>query len=281
MNVCEAFATMLSASGFPGGEVSVDASLFRSVGARANLSFGLITVGDLVVQVHIHGTTPHRDSGPEPEDAPRGMNPRVRSEPAALLHGGGPDEPEPDGPGEKEGSPKVVERHLFDVCSTFRFSPDFVFEEERVVINNIPIHFLRTGDARQLPIYLDRTDYPLRNETFRLRDGELYMSGSFYGSCQPPKAWHELCIEDDRFNRFMESGCRRCYKGGGYVVGIFAVDPGANLPLEKDNAFFSEGFGSIHLVCVARSGRGLPYRIRSYFYVATDHPRHLDQEENR
>ena len=280
MNVREAFAKMLSVSGLPEGVVSVDASLFRSVGARTNLSFGLITAKDFVVQVHFHGTTPHRDSGPEPEDARRGMNPKVRSEPAALLHGGGPDEPEPGSPGEKEGSPKVVERHLFDVCSTFRFSPDFVFEEREVIINKIPIHFLRTDDDGQLPIYLNRIDHPLRNETFRLRDGELYMSGRFYKRCKP-SAWRELCIEDDRFDRFMESGCRRCYKGNGYVVGIFAVDPGANLPLEKDNAFFSEGFGPIHLVCVARSGRGLPYTIRSYFYVATDHPRHLDQEANR
>lgn len=281
MNVREAFATMLSASGFSGGEVSVDASLFRSVGARTNLSFGLITVRDLVVQVHIHRTTPHRDSGPEPEDARRGMNPRVTSEPAALLHGGGPDEPGPDGPGAKEDSPKVVDKHLFDVCSTFRFSPDFVFEEKKVVINKIPIHFLRAGDARQLPIYLDRADYPLRNEKFYLQNGELHLSEGLVRRCQP-SAWHELCIEDDRFARFMKPGCRRCYEGSGrLLIGVFAVDPGVNLPLEKDNVVFSSDFGPIHLVCVARAGRGLPYRIRSYFYVATDHPRHLDQEANR
>ena len=191
MNVREAFATMLSASGFSGGEVSVDASLFRSVGARTNLSFGLITVRDLVVQVHIHGTTPHRDSGPEPEDARRGMNPRVTSEPAALLHGGGPDEPGPDGPGAKKDTPKVVDKHLFDVCSTFRFSPDFVFEEREVVINKIPIHFLRAGDDGQLPIYLDHPDSPLLIEKFYFQDGDLYLEEALFRICQP-SVLHEV-----------------------------------------------------------------------------------------
>ena len=281
MNIREAFAKMLSASGFPGGEVSVDASLFRSVGVRTNLSFGLITVEDLVVQVHIHGTTPHRDSGPGPEDARGGMNPRVASEPAALLHDGGPDEPEPDSPGAKEDSPKVVERHLFDVCSTFRFSPDFVFEEREVVMNDIPIHFLRAGDARSLPIYLNNPKKPLREERFHLQNGELHMAEGIFRRCQSSVS-HELCIEDDRFARFMKPGCRHCYKSdGGLLIGIFAVDPGVNLPLRNDNAVFSEGFGPIHLVCVARSRRSSPYWIRSYFYVATDQPRHLDQEANR
>ena len=281
MNIREAFAEMLSASGFPGGEVSVDASLFRSAGARANLSFGLITVGDLVVQVHIHGTTPHRGSGREPEGARRGVNPGVTSEPAALLHGGGPDEPGPDGPGAREDSPKVVDEHLFDVCSTFHFSPDFVFQEREVVINEISIHFLRTSDARSLPIYLNRPYHFLSKERFHLQDGELHMSEGLFRRCQP-SASHELCIEDDRFTRFMKSGYRRCYeRSDGILVGIFAVDPGMNLPLGKDDAVFSANFGPIHLVCVARSGKGSPYGIRSYFYVATDHPRHLDQEANR
>ena len=253
------------------GEASVDASLFRAAGVRANLSFGLITVGDLVVQVHIHGTTPHRDSGPEPEGARRGMNPGVTSEPAALLHGGGRDEPGPDSPGAKEDSPKVVERHLFDVCSTFRFSPDFVFEEREVVINKIPIHFLRAGDDGQLPIYLDHPDSPLLIEKFYFQDGDLYLEEALFRICQP-SVLHELCIEDNRFTRFMKPGCGRCYEGAGFLIGIFSVDPGVNLPLRKDNVVFSTDFGPIHLVCVARSGGNSPYRIRSYFYVATDHP---------
>ena len=280
MNVREAFVKMLSASGFPGGEVSVDASLFRSSGARTNLSFGLITVKDLVVQIHIHGTAPHRGSVPEPEDARRGMNPRVTSGPAALLHGGGPDEPGSDGPGAKEGSPRVVDKHLFDVCSTFRFSPDFVFEERKVVINGIPIHFLRTGDARSLPIYLDRPRCPFSNERFYFQEGDLHMSEGLFRRCQPSVS-HELRIEDDRFACFMKPGCRRCYEGSGFLIGIFAVDPGVNLPLGKDEAFFSTDFGPIHLVRVARSGGRSPYRTRSYFYVATDHLRHLGQEANR
>ena len=42
MNVREALAKMLTASGSPEGEVSVDASLFRAAGVRANSSFELI-----------------------------------------------------------------------------------------------------------------------------------------------------------------------------------------------------------------------------------------------
>ena len=269
MNILEAFGMILSACGLARNEMQIEASVFRCDGARTNI--GLINADNLSIQIHIDRrihidrATPGGGTGiPGHVGSTERAIPRVETKRAATPDRA-PDQPEPD-------APRIVDRHLFDVRKTFVFDPAFVFDERRLTINTIPIHFVRTGG--RIVCDLKIRNAMLYSEAFLARDGALCMAEGGFESCTPPPAdaWDlESC--DERLSSLLAGENGRFYgNGNGHLVCIFPTPSGAKLPLGTDDATFpGDRFGPVYLICFARRRRrsGARYRVHSHFYVAT------------
>ena len=267
MNILEAFDMILSACGLARTDMQIDASVFRYDGTRTNI--GLINAENLSIQIHIDRrihidrATPESGAGAPGMLAEKAI-PRVEAKRAATPDRA-PDQSEPD-------APRIVDRHLFDVRKTFVFDPASVFDERRLTINTIPIHFVRTGG--RIVCDLKIRNVLLYSEAFFVREGTLCMSEDDFERCDPPAAcaWDlEPC--DERLSSLVARENGRFYgNGSGHLVCIFPTASGAKLPLGRDDAAFpGDRFGPVYLVCVARRrGQGRDrYRVRSHFYVVT------------
>lgn len=261
MDIRDALDMILSASGLPRVEMQIDdASLFRFQRTRTNV--GLINADNLSVQIHINQVAPSGAAGGGLKSDSQSI-PRMETERAASG--------DRASEGSGSGGPRVVDKHLFDVSNTFRFSPDFVFDERRLTINTIPIHFMRKGARIICDIRIRNVS--LSAETFFVRDDELRMSeGAFERCASPVPDGPGPHLHDERLSRIVDHKQGRFYRnGGGLLVCLFPTAPGEALPLGRDDVIFPEDrFGPVHLVCVARSKPGNTYQIRSHFYVVTD-----------
>ena len=263
MDIHEALRMILSATGLVRADMHIgriDASLYRSDASRTNI--GLINADNLSIQIHINQVMPRGGADDEPKHDGRSIPPMEANH--AVSHDRTPTPSEP-------GGPRVVDRHLFDVRNTFRFNSDFVFEERRLTINTIPIHFIRTGERIICDIVI--RNVPLSSETFFVRDGELCMrEGAFKGPEPPASDASGLEFHDKRLSGLVAQENRRVYSSNdGLLVSVCPTDSGARLPLGRDDAVFPEDcFGPIYLVCVTQTRRHRPPKIRSHFYVVTD-----------
>lgn len=264
MDIHDVVERMISASGLPRANVRIDASLFRSVGARTNL--GLINAENLSVQIHLNHVTPNTPAEDEPRLESRPI-PKLQAE---TEHSAA-DRETPAGPG--PDGPRIVDRHLFDVRNTFRFHPDFVFEERKITVNTIPIYFVRTGGLIRCEI--TSNNVMLCEEAFSVRDGELRLSegeGVFNRCEQPALDVAGLKSYDTRLARLVSHEPRRFYRHGVFFICVFPIaSRRRTLPLGRDDGIFpANAFGPAALVCVAKLGADASYRIRSHFYVVAD-----------
>ena len=263
MDLHEALGRILSASELVRADRHIgriDASLYRSDASRTNI--GLINAENLSIQIHINQVIPHGGAHDEPGRDSRAIPPMEANH--AVFHDRTPPPPEPD-------RPRVVDRHLFDVRNTFLFNSDFVFEERRLTINTIPIHFIRTGE--RIIHDIEIRNVPRYSERFFVRDGQLCMSEGAFKRYEPPASDASgLEFHDKRLSDLFALEDRSVYRSpDGLLVYVFPADSGARLPLGRDDAVFPEDrFGPVYLVCVAQTRRHAPPRIRSHFYVVTD-----------
>ena len=262
MNILEAFDMILSASGLARNDMQIDASLFRYDEARTNV--GLINAENLSIQIHIDRATPDGGAGvPGHVGSAKGAIPRVEAKRAATPDRA-PERPEPD-------APRIVDRHLFDVRKTFVFDPASVFDERRLTINTVPIHFVRTGGRIVCDLKV-RTAL-LYSEAFLARNGALCMSEGGFDKCSPPADALDLKPYDERLSSLVAEENGRFYRdSSGHLVCIFPTASGVKLPLGSDEAAFPGArFGPVYLVCFARrrGGGSARYRVRSHFYVVT------------
>ena len=262
MDILETVKQMLSASGLPPTGICIDASLFRSVGARTNI--GLINAEKLSIQIHVNKVMPGGSAEDTSQFESR-PNPPLESENSAHN---GQKPPDP-----ALGGPRIVEKQLFDVRNVFRFNPDFVFEEKKITINTIPIYFIRKG--RKVLCDITVRNVTLCTETFFVRHGEPSMSEEVFHRCERPTA-DALCLKsyDRRLSRLISFDRGQFYRNGGdLLICVFPTSPRKTLPLGSDDGVFPpKRFGPAVLVCVARprSHNNTTYRIRSHFYVVAE-----------
>ncbi len=263
MDILEAVKQMLSASGLNSSDIYIDASLFRSVGARTNI--GLINADNLSIQLHVNKQVTTGLAAHPPHAAPP-LQLHVTHEhtPESILR---PTERPP-------ASPRIVERQLFDVRNTFNFNPAFVFDEKKITINTVPIYFLRQGGRVRCAI-TDR-NVTLCTETFLTRHGAPSISEGVFHRCEQPTS-DVLSLKgyDSRVARLTSRDRGLYYRNGGsLLICVFPTAPRKTLPLGSDDGVFPAGrFGPPVLVCVARPSRRATamYRIRSHFYVVAEH----------
>ena len=266
MDILDVVDQMIDAFGLVGAKGRIDASLFRSVGARTNL--GLINAENLSIQIHVNPVTPNGPAAGEPKLE----NPRIptlqagrpRTERAAA------DRETSTAPG--TNGPRVVDRHLFDVRSTFRFDPGFVFEEKKITVNTVPIYFVRKGGRIRCDITINNAT--LCDEVFSVRDGELCMLEGAFSRCgqQAPNAVG-LNHYDTRLTRLVSRKSGHLHRNGGLFICVFPTAPRRTLPLGRDDGVFpADGFGPAALICVGKSSRGnrASYRVCSHFFVVSD-----------
>ena len=262
MDILEAFEHMISAIGLPLNKVCIDASLFRSVGARTNI--GLINAENLSIQIHVATMK----SAGSIEDKPKSESrlPLPAGSQPVPINGDQPADSRPSGP-------RVVENHLFDVRNIFRFNPDYVFDEKKLTINTVPIYFVRRGGQVLCDITI--RNVTLCTETFSARHGEPSISEEVFRKCEQPTS-NALGLRnyDSRLARLISHERGHFYRNGGdLLICVFPTSPRKTLPLGKDDGVFPvDRFGPAVLVCVARPSRGTgaSYRIQSHFYVVSD-----------
>ena len=263
MDILEAVKQMLSASGLNSSDIYIDASLFRSVGARTNI--GLINADNLSIQLHVHKQVTTGLAAHPPRAA--------TSSPLHIEHQHFPESvPRPTDP--PLVGPRIVERQLFDVRNIFNFNPAFVFDEKKITINTVPIYFLRQGGRVRCAIN-DR-NVTLCTETFLIRHGAPSISEGVFHKCTQPTAdvlpYRDY---DTRLARLISLDRGLYYRNGGnLLICVFPTAPRKTLPLGSDDGVFPAGhFDPPVLVCVARPSRRATaiYRIRSHFYVVAEH----------
>ena len=269
MDIGNAISTILSLSGLSTSDTLGEAALFRF--GRVNVNLGLINTERLSLQLQVvHHHSPY-DS-----EIPGKQFPPSRTEPAEI------EEKSPARPVKPAvvQAPIKVSESPFDMSSTFRFKSSSVFDERRIVINTIPIHFLKARDRVLCDMKLRKT---FASQNFETRNGRLSMEEGYFSHFEPPAADPpRLTSHDKRLDNFTRHHGGRFYTDRRFLlVGIFSIATGRKVPIGKDDAVFPRSiFGAVHLVCVAvRRRRDSECRLRSHFYIAIERDGTLPEQK--
>ena len=258
MSLIQVMRQILAFSGLNDDRASVNASLFQ---LDSIVRLGIINTKQLSVQVQI--VHDHQLPG----DTGQGrLVPARDADRTRIENSGHPEQNE----GRK--SELRIQESPFEVTSTFRFTSPSVFDIDRqnpLVINTIPLYFIKEGEQRSCNLKLQR---PFGPGEFRECNGRLCMMEGKFSRCEPSKPLHFAPYEG-RVDALVAPDHASFYQHRGTLVGIFPnmEKRMAELPLGKDSVLFPRDvFGTVYLICVATTrDNNEPYRIRSYFYIAT------------
>lgn len=241
-------------NGLAQDEVPTDISLFRLGNVDVNL--GLINTEHLSIQVQIvHAYQPSKNAKSScisVEGAEQYRSTEKKSEWNSIP----------------------IKESPFETTSTFHFTTRSIFDESKLTINTIPIHFLRAGDRQWRECQL-RLGGRFVSGVFKERSGKLCMNENLF--CRYELSKQKLSCSnpyEDRVHKLLVDSDRTYfYKHGHVVVGILPAETGEELPLGKDSAVFSKDIvNNVYLICVATQNRRKcdSFQIRSHFYFITE-----------
>lgn len=260
MEILELVSAFLSLSGLATSGAPKDVSVVRL--EKGDVNLGLINTEKLSLQVKVIHHQPPRD-----HDGHGWQIPPVHPASGEIVDNR---VAAPVQSSDARASIKVLESP-FEMTSTFNFSSTSVFDEKKLVINTIPIHFLRAEDRATCDLKLRRT---FSYQPFATRGGRLSMAKGYFSELEPHATTPPRFVScDKRLDKLTRSDSARLYTDRrSTLVGIFSVNTGRKTPLGKDDAVFSNKiFGTVYLICVATSKHpGPEYRIRSHFYIAIE-----------